>query len=233
MFREKNKFNINFSKIHNYYSNNDKKLLLFNNNIKNPNEINNNNSFISDENWEKLCKKSEILIYNIKNILNSFKFKKCDDNNNNKKDNNNNKKDNKNDNKNNNNNNKKDIKNDNNNNKNDNNNKIKYHKKKNKSFFKDTSSTISLNTHRSIKSYNKFENFNNIIKKSKKTKTKLSLNLNSLFIKQKDITSKNPKKTMPKLTKRKNNKEISLYSYFTAITSSSTESSNKMQKQNK
>ena len=229
MFREKNKFNINFSKIHNYYSNNDKKLLLFNNNIKNPNEINNNNSFISDENWEKLCKKSEKLIYNIKNILNSFKFKKCDDKNNNKKDNkkdnknnnNNNKKvhkkDNKNDNKN-------DIKNDNNNNKDN---------KKNKSFFKDTSSTISLNTHRSIKSYNKKENFHKIIKKSKKINSKLSLNLNSLFIKQKDVTSKNSKKTMPKLTKIKNNKEISLYSYFTAITSSSTESSNKMQKQNK
>ena len=228
MFREKNKFNINFSKIHNYYSNNDKKLLLFNN-IKNPNEINNNNSFISDENWEKLCKKSEKLIYNIKNILNSFKFKKCDDKNNNKKDNkkdnkknnNNNKKvhkkDNKNDNKN-------DIKNDNNNNKDN---------KKNKSFFKDTSSTISLNTHRSIKSYNKKENFHKIIKKSKKINSKLSLNLNSLFIKQKDVTSKNSKKTMPKLTKIKNNKEISLYSYFTAITSSSTESSNKMHKQNK
>ena len=231
MFREKNKFNINFSKIHNYYSNNDKKLLLFNDNIKNSNEINNDNSFISDENWEKLCKKSEMLIFNIKNILNSFKFKKCDDKNNNKKDN---KKDNKNNNNNNKKDHKKDNKNDNKNDiKNDNNNKIKYHKKKNKSFFKDTSSTISLNTHRSIKSYNKFENFNIIIKKSKKTKTKLSLNLNSLFIKQKDITSKNPKKTMPKLTKRKNNKEISLYSYFTAITSSSTESSNKMQKQNK
>ena len=275
MFREKNKYNINFNLTHIYLTNKDKKKILFNNNMKNNNEIINNNNydFISDENWEKLCKKSEILMFNLNKIFNSLKIKKFDEdkinnnnininninninsnnnnnNNNNKKDkndiindNNNNKNNNNNNNDNDNNNNKND-KNDNNNNYNKNNNENnklnnnekKFHKKNNKSFAKETSSIISNFTHRSFKSCIKFENFTQIKKKPKKESTKIALNLNSLFIKQKVKTSKNSKKTMPKVIQKSNNREISLYSYFTTITCSSTDSQikykNKINKNN-